>query len=75
MTVTRKPMFMLGGNYVNPKSLVENIDRNIPYILLGTNKISYSTKPPLSLQEAFENVIDYTHELRVREIKEGIIID
>jgi hypothetical protein len=75
MNVTRKPMFMLGGNYVHPKSLVESIDRNIPYLLLGTNKISYSTKPPLSLQEAFENVIDYCNELRVREIKEGIIID
>jgi hypothetical protein len=66
---------MLGGNYVNPKSLVESIDRNIPYILLGTNKISNSTKAPLSLQEGFENVIDYCNELRVREIKEGIIID
>jgi len=74
MTVTRKPMFMLGGNYVNPKSLVESIDRNIPYLLLGTNKISNSTKP-VTLQEAFENVIDYTNALRVREIKEGIIID
>jgi len=74
MTVTRKPMFMLGGNYVNPKSLVESIDRNIPYILLGTKKISNSTKP-VTLQEAFENVIDYCNELRVREIKEGIKFD
>jgi len=58
MAVSRKPMFMLGGNFVNPKSLIESIDRNIPYLLVGTNKITSLNKPPQSLQEAFEIVIE-----------------
>ena len=75
MAVSRKPMFMVGGNFVNPKSLIESIDRNIPYLLVGTNKISSLNKPPQSLQEAFETVIEYSRKLRVRELKEGISID
>lgn len=50
-------MIMMGGHNVNPKSLIESINRNIPYLLVGTNRIFISAKPPLSLQEAFENVI------------------
>jgi hypothetical protein len=75
MSYSRKPMFMLGGNFVNPKSLIESIDRNIPYLLVGTNQISEFGKLPQSLQEAFESVIEYVHKLRIRELKEGITID
>lgn len=75
MKVSRKPMIMMGGHNANPKSLIDCINSNIPQLLVGTNRIKISPKMPLSLQEAFDNVIEYVKKLRNREINDQIRLD
>lgn len=53
MNTSRKPMLMIGGTYINPKSLIESLNRNIPYLMMGVNKFEKNEKPAKTLQEGF----------------------
>lgn len=59
MNVSRKPLFMIGGLFIFPQSVMESLDRKIPYLLIGCHQINKPGFPtPKNLSDAFDNVMD-----------------
>lgn len=59
---------MMAANHIDGFSLTENLQRGIPFMIMNTR--SFSKNIPDTLQEAFDNVINYCKIINKRETED-----